>query len=558
MLMEKALKREFWQEVKTEEKYRELRNKVITIYNDLHKDEIPVLKRSLRMRFYSDGNRSEFEKYYFGRRDLLASVAFLTLMYPEKDEYLTELEDIIWAVCDEYSWILPAHTSPTPKNEETFIDLFSAETGFCLAEIQYLLKDRLTNETNTRIKLELKRRIVDVFLNNKFDWETICSNWSSVCGGNVGGMLMYAFPEIFEENLPRIVACMESLYKSYPSDGTCLEGPEYWKYGFGAFVWFADMLYQYTNGETDLFKWDNIDTISGFMQRCILKGNEIICFADGLSATADETLQSFLSIKFPEKISLLPKEISEPWPGNTKWMHYFRGFYYMPELNADRQLVLNDYYLSNAAQVILNRGKFSFAIKGGHNNELHNHNDVGTFIISTESGQLICDSGPSEYTRQWFTPSERFNMIQASSKGHCVPIIDGQAQKFGQRFSGQLVYDGDIIRIDFKDTYGYEKLKALRREVKVTDTEILLTDNFDIEYETFTERFVSFFKPEIIGNTVKINELTIVCDSDNCTPVIRKEMCKPKKYNCIETPLYCIDFDLNKGLKDISFRFVFE
>ena len=43
------------------------------------------------------------------------------------------LEDTIWAICDEYTWSLPAHIS-WAKDERTDVDLFASETGYALSE----------------------------------------------------------------------------------------------------------------------------------------------------------------------------------------------------------------------------------------------------------------------------------------------------------------------------------------------------------------------------------------------------------------------------------------
>jgi len=48
-------------------------------------------------------------------------------------------------------------------------------------------------------------------------------NWASVCGGNVGGVLMYMQPEIFRLYIPRFINIMNSLIEGFADDGTCLE-----------------------------------------------------------------------------------------------------------------------------------------------------------------------------------------------------------------------------------------------------------------------------------------------------------------------------------------------
>ena len=78
-------------------------------YETTRYEEIPALKYSSRMRYYDDGDRSEYEGPYFRRRTLVSALGLMTLIYPENERYLKELQELIWAICDEYSWVLPAH-----------------------------------------------------------------------------------------------------------------------------------------------------------------------------------------------------------------------------------------------------------------------------------------------------------------------------------------------------------------------------------------------------------------------------------------------------------------
>jgi hypothetical protein len=89
-------------------------------------------------------------------------------------------------------------------------------------------------------------------------------------------------------------------------------------------------------------------------------------------------------------------------------------------------------YLPDAQWYMVRKPNYSFAAKGGHNEEGHNHNDVGNFVLATDNGQMIADMGAMEYTAKCFS-SERYTLLQNSSRGHSVPIIDGKEQGSGRR-----------------------------------------------------------------------------------------------------------------------------
>ncbi len=68
----------------------------------------PTLILNDYLRYYRDGNRSEYEKTYFNRRRRLGSAA-LALAAGGDHAFAAEAADGIWLVCEESSWCLPAH-----------------------------------------------------------------------------------------------------------------------------------------------------------------------------------------------------------------------------------------------------------------------------------------------------------------------------------------------------------------------------------------------------------------------------------------------------------------
>src|SRR5690606_39299190 len=89
---------------------------------------------------------------YFEKRRRLNTFAIMVWIDSENKEYREQLHNIIWSICNEYTWCLPAHFTYDKKtsyslysqqNEEVVIDLFAAETGFALAEILQLIGEHL-------------------------------------------------------------------------------------------------------------------------------------------------------------------------------------------------------------------------------------------------------------------------------------------------------------------------------------------------------------------------------------------------------------------------------
>ncbi len=83
-------------------------------------------------------------------------------------------------------------------------------------------------------------------------------------------------------------------------------------------------------------------------------------------------------------------------------------------------------------------GVIGWAAKGGHNDEPHNHNDVGSFIIHGGGQNLLCDPGAGMYTAAYFAAG-REAILHISSAGHSVPSINGQEQQSGRQYAAAVL-----------------------------------------------------------------------------------------------------------------------
>jgi hypothetical protein len=81
---------------------------------------------------------------------------------------------------------------------------------------------------------------------------------------------------------------------------------------------------------------------------------------------------------------------------------------------------------------------FFLAAQGGHNEESHNHNDVGNFIVYLDGEPLIIDVGVESYTAKTFS-SQRYSIWTMQSAYHNVPLVNGVMQKDGRAFAARDV-----------------------------------------------------------------------------------------------------------------------
>jgi len=104
----------------------------------------------------------------------------------------------------------------------------------------------------------------------------------------------------------------------------------------------------------------------------------------------------------------------------------------------------SEYYLPNL-QVMYARSKagstdnFYVAAKGGHNNESHNHNDVGNYIVYYDAQPILIDAGVGTYSSKTFDNNQRYKIWTMQSGYHNLPTINGEDQQFGKEFAAKDV-----------------------------------------------------------------------------------------------------------------------
>ena len=141
------------------------------------------------------------------------------------------------------------------------------------------------------------------------------------------------------------------------------------------------------------------------------------------------------------------------------------------------------------AQVLISRGvwpkvtmRLSIAIKGGHNAELHNHNDVGSYAIMLDGTEMCGDPGGETYTRRTFS-KDRYVSKVLSSYGHPVPVVGGRLQKTGRAAAAKVLRaefsdETDVVELDCTAAYDVPALKSLVRTMTFdrANSSITITD----------------------------------------------------------------------------------
>jgi hypothetical protein len=509
--------------------------------------DIPETTYSLYRQFALNGERSGYEKPYFAKRSMLTRAVVEMLL---GDENLIErIHDLLWSICEETSWVLPAHeklepathASPWPvgsksslTREPDFIDLFAAETGASLTETLYLLGDRLSPELIQRVRHEIERRIFGPYLayGRGYWWHTGNLNWNAVCNGAVGVafMRLEQDPRRLAEALQMVLEGFDAyLVTGFEPDGGSLEGISYWDYGLLYYVTLAELLREKTAGQLDLLANPRLIDIARFPLAMALVPGRYLNFGDAdehaglqpgiVQRLAERTGMDDLRglINFPAdqnvggysaaKLAIVLRDIAW-WDGQAR-----------PFPDATRE----DYYLSACAVLKLNgrtaQGRpVSLAAKAGCNDGHHHHLDIGHFIVTLGEESLLCDPGRGLYTRDYFG-ARRFENIFCNSFGHSVPRIGGQMQQAGPKFGGGTLAQGEIVEhgesngekfivIDIAPVYGLTTLTRAHRKLRLASEsgEIWLEDVFTFSGDSLEieEAFVTWESVSVDGPSARI------------------------------------------------------
>ena len=529
---------EKWQKIRENPEYAPLRQFIMKEYDEFCKGrDIPVLKFSLEMEYFRNGQRRGFEKPYFLRRRQMTIYAILSLIYPENEEYFINLCDVVAAICDEYSWQVPAHRPDENRNKNDGHSLFAAETALYLAEIKSIFAGRFDPCLTARIEDAIERKILKSYESRitGVEKKEIKNNWAPVCAGSIGLAFMYEAPERFEKIKPRIEKCMENYLSGISEDGGTPEGADYWGYGYGFYALYYSTLKEvYAKKEAAGLYKDKAKKLAEFFTAILLDENNAVSFSD---ASADADCGVWLAY-------FLNREYGVPVPpekrlgiGTNKFSATIRAFLYYDPKHKSKTLPLGERYFDKLSWYIKRGESYSFAVKGGANDieDNHNHNDIGSFIVTHRGKQVLCDLGSPQYTAFTFGKT-RYEVINNSSLGHSVPIINGEGQLVGKDVYGELSVEGKVC-VDLKNAYG-AKIKKLKRNFELLENELILTDDFDFGLD-IVERLVADIKPQITDGFV------IVADAKICVPSTWSVSVSEKDttyHSGRERKIYLIDF----------------
>lgn len=447
---------------------------------------LPDQPRELYLDFSRTGNRDRWQRIAHERRKRIKTLA-LAECIEDRGRFLPAFRATAAALCAEPTWVYPAHDRDLGnlKGERIDIDLGSAYVGAELAAACHLLGPRLDAQTRDHIATQVHQRILTPFremIRGERDanwWITTTNNWNAVCLAGVTAAALSLVDDPRERAF--FVAAAEhssrSFLRGFTPDGYCSEGLSYWNYGFGHYIQLAAMLERATDGRVNLLTRDAARQPARFAERFEIIGGVYPAFSDcPIGTTPDGRLTRYLSHRMRPGAAQAEWPLPDPRSGSLAQVLVFTFGPTEPlsdiAVGPGHAPRLRTWFDSAGVLICRPAGDsdppFAVALKGGHNAEHHNHNDVGAFIVVAGDTAVLVDPGTEVYTARTFSKN-RYDSAVLNSFGHPVPLVAGTRQSPGRQARGALLSHEftdahDSITFDLSSAYAVPALRRLERE----------------------------------------------------------------------------------------------
>jgi hypothetical protein len=458
----------------------------------------PATTATTWARVHRDGDRDQHEQRVFARQHRLSRAAVLAAASPGDPVWLDEFADGVLLLCEQTSWCWPAHERTTaargdvlPDVTRPFLDLGAGEVAGRLAWADHLLGAALDERwpgLRARIRHEVDVRVLRPF-EEVGDWHWLgldgdVHNWNPWIHSNVlvASLALVADPDRRAALVARVVEGLDRYVASLPADGAIDEGYAYWWNGAGRAFEALDLLRDATGGALDATGVPPLAQTVAYPHRVHLGGPWYLNVADGqarppvaqpwaalhragLAFGDTEAVAHAAAHRVPggpvadvdHGLGLLLRALTSP-----AWLAAVPGGSPLPR----------DVWLPSV-QVLVARGAagspagLTLAAKGGHDDEHHNHNDVGSFVVALGGVPVAVDAGRPTYTRQTFS-DDRYAIWTMQSSWHNVPEIAGVAQPASRSAAARDVAAGDAeLGMELADAYPGSGVTSWRRTARL-------------------------------------------------------------------------------------------
>jgi hypothetical protein len=427
----------------------------------------PTPLASDAVRVHTDGDRTDYERAVFARQDQLSAAAVAAAITGSRED-LAQVSDGVVLLCEQSSWCWPAHDdamarhgSALPVMDDPFLDLGAGEVVAQLAWIDHLLGpwlDRDVPGLRARMRHEALQRVFTPFVSRR-DWHWLgldgdVHNWNPWIHSNVlvAALRLLDGPEQVELRSTVAALCWEGLDRyvtALPDDGAIDEGYGYWWNGACRALEALELFRHATDGVVDVIGHVPAlrNTVS-FPHRMHLGGDWFLNLADAEAKPPTEqpwqslyTAAKSVACHEAEAFAVANRAHAVCLrPGLGRLLCALTDVDWLQAQEATPVAESTTWLPSVQVLVARERDRhgLTLAVKGGHNDENHNHLDVGSFVVASGGVPLVVDVGRPTYTATTFGPDRYENWVM-TSRWHNVPRIGGHDQVPGRAFAARHV-----------------------------------------------------------------------------------------------------------------------
>ncbi|MFE6968903.1 heparinase II/III family protein [Isoptericola sp. NPDC057653] len=419
--------------------------------------------------YAATGERAPYER---AQRALLAEVASATLAWGATGDgaaWAPRLADAVWRLCELTAWCLPSHYAlpgtgerpPLPVPGRDVLDLSCGYVGGMLAAVDRLAGDALDAAfpgIRARVHHEIRRRVLDPWDRDAYFWAEgedgrPPNNWAPWIVSNVLACTMVVETDraAVERTVERALVILDRFRAGYADDGSCEEGATYWWWAGATLFEALDVVERATGGAYDGFAVPPVAAMSRFPQAMQLDAEHQVNFSDGSPAHPPNAVWHLLA-RFGERVGDGEVVRHARWMGRAHPLGFDGQLapLFLRTLAALRDpgweeagpsepgMPASWYAPGTEVAVARERAHdavgLALAVKGGHNDVSHNHNDAGGLVVSLDGHPVLIDVGVGDYVRDTFLPGARYTIWTMRSAWHSVPLPDGVEQRHGREF----------------------------------------------------------------------------------------------------------------------------
>ena len=491
------------------------------------------------------GNRTHYEGLMFEKRRQLAALVMAELIEGQH-RFMPDIINGLQSTLEETWWGLPAHyKTEVPRTEDQTVDLFNAETAALVAYTRHVLSDEIARFSPLlvqRIDQEISRRILQPALTTNYWWKTAGMNWNPwICSNWLACVLFCEHDDQRRQAaLSQIEKSCEAFMAAYPADGGCDEGPHYWDRA-AASLFETYYLFSFFTSHSSLLTSPKFLAMESYIYKMYIGNGYAVNFADahgnramlninigypfGL-ITGDKTMCQYAAWVGQQEDVL--HQAAQLYNKSGNWPSLGRELIFLKHIQAflreePREPRLNEVWLPDL-QIMTTREPF-VAMKGGHNGESHNHNDVGSFIVYLDGTPLLIDPGVGEYTSKTFS-GQRYDIWTMQSDYHNLPRINGYSQHDGKQYKARVIsHKPGQLTLDISCAYPAEaQIQQWLRTVKVQKGKrVEITEDFALKaYQAPTQlMLLTPIEPQLTkAGIITLGSHTINYNAQQLTPEV--------------------------------------